>query len=99
MPELLSSLPIVGVDGTLRRVNTASAKGMAHLKTGTLRDVTALAGVVNSTSGKRYVLVGIINHPLAPGARPALHALVDWVVQDTPPMSSTVAAAKAPPKR
>ncbi len=99
MPELLSSLPIVGVDGTMRRVNTSSSKGMAHLKTGTLRDVTALAGVVNSTSGKRYVLVGIINHPLAPGARPALHALVDWVVQDTPPMSSTVAAAKAPPKR
>nr|WP_228529836.1 D-alanyl-D-alanine carboxypeptidase/D-alanyl-D-alanine-endopeptidase [Diaphorobacter caeni] len=91
MPELLSSLPIVGVDGTMRRVNTVSAKGMAHLKTGTLRDVTALAGVVNSNSGKRYVLVGMINHPLAPNARPALHALVDWVAQDTPAIPATVA--------
>ena len=105
MPELLSSLPIVGVDGTLRRVNTASAKGMAHLKTGTLRDVTALAGVVNSNSGKRYVLVGMINHPLAPNARPALHALIDWAAQDAPAFSSTVAAnsgaagAKTTPRR
>lgn len=91
MPELLSSLPIVGVDGTLRRVNTASAKGMAHLKTGTLRDVTALAGVVDSVSGRRYALVGIINHPLAPNARPALHALVDWAAQDAPAASPQVA--------
>lgn len=95
MPELLSSLPIVGVDGTLRRVNASSAKGMAHLKTGTLRDVTALAGVVDSHSGRRYALVGIINHPLAPNARPALHALVEWAAQDAPAIASTVAANAA----
>nr|WP_319016828.1 D-alanyl-D-alanine carboxypeptidase [Diaphorobacter aerolatus] len=92
MPELLSSLPIVGVDGTLRRVNTSGAKGMAHLKTGTLRDVTALAGVVNSHSGKRYLLVGMINHPLAPNARPALHALVDWAAQDAPSATPNLAS-------
>ena len=91
MPELLSSLPIVGVDGTLRRVNTKSAQGLAHLKTGTLRDVTSLAGVVTSQSGKRYILVAAINHPLAPSARPALHALIDWVARDAPAINPETA--------
>ena len=82
MPELLASLPVVGLDGTLKRsrANTASA----HLKTGSLRDVTALAGVVDANSGKRYVLVAMVNHANAGAARPALDALIDWVAQDDP---------------
>ncbi|MDD2879954.1 MAG: D-alanyl-D-alanine carboxypeptidase/D-alanyl-D-alanine-endopeptidase [Rhodoferax sp.] len=80
MPELMSSLPIVGVDGTLKRSRAGSAS--AHLKTGSLREVTALAGYVHATSGKRYVLVAIVNHPNAGAVRPALDALVDWAVMD-----------------
>lgn len=81
MPELMSSLPITGVDGTLRR-SKAAAQGSAHLKTGSLRDVTALAGYVHGASGKRYVLVAIANHPNANAVRPAFDALVDWTVRD-----------------
>ena len=80
MPELMSSLPIAGVDGTLKRSRAGSAS--AHLKTGSLREVTALAGFVHGASGKRYVLVAIVNHPNAGAARPALDALVDWVAAD-----------------
>ena len=81
MPELLASLPITGVDGTLKR-RKGPARGAAHLKTGTLRDVAALAGYVHGASGRRYVLVALINHPNAVAARPALDALVDWVWAD-----------------
>jgi D-alanyl-D-alanine carboxypeptidase/D-alanyl-D-alanine-endopeptidase (penicillin-binding protein 4) len=81
MPELMSSLPIAGVDGTLRR-SKAVAQGSAHLKTGSLRDVTALAGYVHGASGKRYVLVAMANHPNANAVRPAFDALVDWTVRD-----------------
>ena len=81
MPELMSSLPITGVDGTLRR-SKAATQGSAHLKTGSLRDVTALAGYVHGTSGKRYVLVAIANHANANAVRPAFDALVDWTVRD-----------------
>ncbi|WP_019372772.1 D-alanyl-D-alanine carboxypeptidase/D-alanyl-D-alanine-endopeptidase, partial [Melaminivora alkalimesophila] len=77
MPELVASLPIAGVDGTLRR-RPGKASGWAHLKTGTLRDVAALAGYVLGADGRRRVLVAIVNHPNAPAARPALDALVDW---------------------
>jgi D-alanyl-D-alanine carboxypeptidase/D-alanyl-D-alanine-endopeptidase (penicillin-binding protein 4) len=39
MSELMSSLPISGLDGTLRR--SRATAGRAHLKTGSLRDVVA----------------------------------------------------------
>ena len=81
MPELMASLPISGVDGTLRR-SKAQSPGIAHLKTGSLRDVTAIAGYVLASSGKRYVLVALVNHANANAARPAFEALQDWVVND-----------------
>jgi serine-type D-Ala-D-Ala carboxypeptidase/endopeptidase (penicillin-binding protein 4) len=84
MPELMASLPASGVDGTLRRVKSASA-GRAHLKTGSLRDVQALAGYALGASGKRYVLVAIVNHPNAGAARPALEALLQWTLEDSKP--------------
>lgn len=80
MPELMASLPVNGLDGTLRRAN--SSAGMAHLKTGSLRDVAGVAGYVLGASGKRYVLVAVINHPNANAAKPALDALVQWAIQD-----------------
>ena len=82
MPELLSSLPINGVDGTARR--SRATPGRAHLKTGSLRDVAGVAGYVLSDSGRRYVLVAVINHPNANAARPALDALVQWSLRDAP---------------
>ncbi|CAM3728263.1 D-alanyl-D-alanine carboxypeptidase/D-alanyl-D-alanine-endopeptidase [Polaromonas hydrogenivorans] len=82
MPELMASLPISGVDGTLKRSRSQVSQGWAHLKSGTLRDATALAGYVHTPSGRRLVVVGIVNHANAPAARPALEALVDWAVKE-----------------
>ncbi len=39
-----------------------------------------IAGVVLANTGRRYVLVAIVNHPNANAARPALDALVKWAV-------------------
>ena len=83
MSEFMSSLPISGLDGTLRR--SRATPGRAHLKTGSLRDVAGLAGYVLSNSGRRFVLVAIVNHPQAGAARPALDALVQWTLRDAPP--------------
>ena len=81
MPELMSSLPVAGIDGTLRRTR-GKGVGLAHLKTGSLRDVTGVAGYVDGASGKRYVLVAIANHAQAAAARPAIEALVEWTARD-----------------
>jgi D-alanyl-D-alanine carboxypeptidase/D-alanyl-D-alanine-endopeptidase (penicillin-binding protein 4) len=83
MSELMSSLPITGVDGTLKRAK-ARAIGSAHLKTGSLSNVIARGGYVDGASGKRYVLVAIINHPNAntEASRAAMEALVEWAIKD-----------------
>ncbi|APW40219.1 D-alanyl-D-alanine carboxypeptidase/D-alanyl-D-alanine-endopeptidase [Rhodoferax koreense] len=82
----LNSLSLAGVDGTAlgmrNRGLAPEAMGNARLKTGTLRDVAAVAGYATGRSGQRYVVVGIVNHPNAGAARPALDALVEWAVKD-----------------
>ncbi|MFA5521508.1 MAG: D-alanyl-D-alanine carboxypeptidase/D-alanyl-D-alanine-endopeptidase [Castellaniella sp.] len=81
MPEFVSSLAISGVDGTMRRrLGKSAARGMAHLKTGTLRDARALAGYVQGRDGKRYILVSLVNHDQAIAARVFEDALVAWLV-------------------
>jgi len=83
MSELMASLPVAGVDGTLRRRNLRSG-ATAHLKSGTMPEygVAALAGFVDGASGRRYVLVALANHANAAAARGAFDALVDWAATD-----------------
>ncbi|MGO4814689.1 D-alanyl-D-alanine carboxypeptidase/D-alanyl-D-alanine-endopeptidase [Cupriavidus sp. 2MCAB6] len=84
-PVLIDSLPILGVDGTLRnRLTKAGAAGNAYMKTGTLNDVRALAGYVDALNGDRYVVVSYINHANAAQARDAHDALLQWVYQGAP---------------
>jgi D-alanyl-D-alanine carboxypeptidase/D-alanyl-D-alanine-endopeptidase (penicillin-binding protein 4) len=80
--ELLSSLPVTGVDGTMRR--SAAAVGRAHLKTGSMRDVLALAGEVVDATGRRWLVVAVVNDPRAAGARPVMDALLGWVDAGAP---------------
>ena len=77
MPEFIASLPVAGVDGTMK--NRAAAAGSAYVKTGLLDGVRALAGYVLSSTGHRYVVVAIVNHANADAATPALDALLNWV--------------------
>ena len=79
--DLADSLPVAGVDAAMRE-RAKSVTGQAFIKTGLLRDVTAVAGYANGASGARYVVVGLINHPNASAARGALDALIQWSVQD-----------------
>lgn len=80
MPEFVSSLPLAGVDGTMK--SRQGAAGSAHVKTGLLADVRAIAGYVDAASGRRYVVVSIVNHAHAGAAAPAHDALLDWVYRN-----------------
>jgi serine-type D-Ala-D-Ala carboxypeptidase/endopeptidase (penicillin-binding protein 4) len=84
MPELMSSLSLYAVDGTLKLRNGGPATGQAHLKGGTLTGVQSVAGYVLDAKGKRWVVVMIANHDNANRAQPAMDALVDWVHTQTP---------------
>lgn len=82
MPELVASLPIAGVDGTLKkRLGDSAAAGRAHLKTGYIEGVRAIAGYVMDRRGQRWVVVGFLNDAqMKNGAKP-LDALVRWVAE------------------
>jgi serine-type D-Ala-D-Ala carboxypeptidase/endopeptidase (penicillin-binding protein 4) len=84
MPEFVSSLPIAGLDGTLRkRLKDSPAALHARLKTGSLSGVVAIAGYVPDAGGQPCVVVAFINdeHVANGAGRAVLDALVDWVAR------------------
>ena len=83
-PEFLASLPLAGIDGTLRSHMRTSPAGMVRLKTGHLDGVSGVAGYVTANSGKTYVLASLINDRRADnGAGDAVHAaLVAWMLEN-----------------
>lgn len=84
----VNSLGIAGVSGTItahsERLPESAAIGRAWIKTGTLNNVTSMAGYVKGLSGQDYVVVGLINSEHAHNAytaRPVLDAMLDWTAQ------------------
>lgn len=85
MPELVSSLPLFGVDGTLKKRGKGAGEGngtsgRAHLKGGTLDAVRCVAGYALDRSGRRHVVVWLVNHANSGATQAAQDALIDWVV-------------------
>ncbi len=97
-PEFVSSLPIAALDGTMRRrLHGSPAAARARIKTGSLKNVVAIAGYVPDANNQQCVVVAMINHEqVANGAgRAALDALIDWVAnlgQATPGQATPVQA-------
>ncbi len=81
-PEFLSALPIVGVDGGMRRrPASGAAAGVGRIKTGSLRNVVAVAGYVPDVNGDVCVVVAMLNHDEVRGTvgRPIVDAVLEWV--------------------
>ena len=71
MPEYLASLPIAGVDGTLKnRMQGVSAEKVLRAKTGTLSGVSALAGYTVTADDEVFAFGILISHYVGP-ATPA----------------------------
>jgi serine-type D-Ala-D-Ala carboxypeptidase/endopeptidase (penicillin-binding protein 4) len=83
-PEFLASLPLAGIDGTLRSRMKTTPAGSVRLKTGHIDSVSGVAGYVTGSSGKTYVLVSLVNHSRADiGAGEPVHAaLVAWMLDN-----------------
>ena len=84
MPEYLASMPLSGLDGTLRRrFRSTDLVGKAHLKTGSLDHVTAIAGYLQSRSGRRFAVVALHNYEdihRGPGEE-VQEALLRWLYE------------------
>ncbi|HAQ73048.1 D-alanyl-D-alanine carboxypeptidase/D-alanyl-D-alanine endopeptidase [Stutzerimonas nitrititolerans] len=67
--EFISSMPLAAVDGTMRkRLRNTQVAGKAHIKTGTLNTVRAIAGYSRDDDGNTWAVVAILNHPRPWGA-------------------------------
>jgi D-alanyl-D-alanine carboxypeptidase/D-alanyl-D-alanine-endopeptidase (penicillin-binding protein 4) len=67
MPEFLASLPIAGVDGTLKsRMQGVSAEKVLRAKTGTLSGVSALAGYTVTADDEVFAFGILISHYVGP---------------------------------
>lgn len=81
-PEIAVGLPIVGVDGAMRRrLADTPARQASRIKTGSLRDTATVAGYVRDGSGQSCAVVAMVNHPQARLGRPALDALIEHVAR------------------
>jgi D-alanyl-D-alanine carboxypeptidase/D-alanyl-D-alanine-endopeptidase (penicillin-binding protein 4) len=82
MPEMMASLPILSQDGTIKqRLKDSQSNGRAHLKTGSINGVSAIAGYVLDANNHRHVLVMLVNHANATASKNAQDALIEWVHQ------------------
>jgi serine-type D-Ala-D-Ala carboxypeptidase/endopeptidase (penicillin-binding protein 4) len=80
MPEFISSLSLVGVDGTFRRRARGDVvTGNAHMKSGTLTGVSAIAGYLLAADGRRYIVAMMVNHSNAVLSTPAQDQLLQWM--------------------
>jgi len=78
--DLMMSLPLVGEDNTLKRRYTGTvANGSARLKTGSLWNVSAIAGVVYDRQQRPWMLSIMINHPKASSASALITGIVDTI--------------------
>ena len=78
-PDLAAALATGGVDGTLRRrFNVDHLRGRIRAKTGTLAQVSSLAGYAGTDSGHPLAFVVVVN-AMAPQARGEARALQDAI--------------------
>jgi D-alanyl-D-alanine carboxypeptidase/D-alanyl-D-alanine-endopeptidase (penicillin-binding protein 4) len=77
--EFMSSLPLVAMDGTMRRrLHKTPLVGQARIKTGTLNNVRAIAGYSRDSNGNSWAVVAILNDPRPWGAS----SILDQVLID-----------------
>lgn len=81
MSELMSSLPIYGLDGSLTRRKETGLFGRAHLKTGSLENVRAIAGYVIDAKGRYWSVIFVANGDKSGDTKKAQDALLTWIYQ------------------
>ena len=79
MPEFVASLPNMGIDGTLKnRGKKLSVAKHAYLKTGSIQNVSAIAGYIFDKNNDIKVFVFMVNDPKANESSKIQDDLIEW---------------------
>ena len=93
MPEYMASLPIAGVDGTLKnRMQGMSTEKVLRAKTGTLSGVSALSGYTKTADGEVFAFGILISHYVgsATTARGIQDKIGDFITQFSRHLAETL---------
>ncbi|SOC12448.1 D-alanyl-D-alanine carboxypeptidase/D-alanyl-D-alanine-endopeptidase (penicillin-binding protein 4) [Alloalcanivorax xenomutans] len=78
--ELIASLPLVAMDGTMRnRLRNTALVGEGHIKTGTLRNVRSIAGFTRDQNNTTWAVAAMINDRSAWKSRAVLDEVLKAV--------------------
>lgn len=89
--EFMSSMPLAGMDGTMRkRLKRTPLLGEAHIKTGTLNNVRAIAGFSRDSNGNTWAVVAILNDPRPWGASSVLDEVLVELYRQPKLVNNTV---------
>ncbi|MFV0276797.1 MAG: D-alanyl-D-alanine carboxypeptidase/D-alanyl-D-alanine-endopeptidase [Parahaliea sp.] len=62
-PDLLATLPIIGLDGTMaERLQDTAVRGQGRVKTGSLDHVRSIAGITRDRHNTSWAVVAIVNN-------------------------------------
>jgi D-alanyl-D-alanine carboxypeptidase/D-alanyl-D-alanine-endopeptidase (penicillin-binding protein 4) len=79
MPEFIASLPNIGIDGTLKnRGKKLSVSKHAYLKTGSIQNVSAIAGYIFDKNNDIKVFVFMANDPKANESSKIQDDFIEW---------------------
>lgn len=84
MAEFVSTLPLAGLDGTLRkRFNNSDLQGQVHMKTGLLNGARTIAGFMRTRGGRDLVVVSLHNQDGVQNGTGTLvqDALIEWLFE------------------
>ena len=76
--EMVSSLPLLGVDGTLKKRLPRTAARQGHLKTGSLNLVKNIAGFLRDKRGNDLILISLTRGVSSARAKNFQDALIEW---------------------
>jgi D-alanyl-D-alanine carboxypeptidase/D-alanyl-D-alanine-endopeptidase (penicillin-binding protein 4) len=95
--EFMSSMPLAGMDGTMRkRLKRTPLLGEAHIKTGTLNNVRAIAGFSRDSNGNTWAVVAILNDPRPWGASSVLDEVLVELYRQPKMGDNTVSIQQGP---
>lgn len=90
--ELIASLPLVAMDGTMRRrLGSADMAGQGHIKTGSLRNVRSVAGFTRDKNLTTWAVVAMVNDDEAWQSEIVLDKVIEQVHRATRPRSFSTA--------
>ena len=84
-PEFLSSLPLVGLDGTMKkRLTNSSLAGRARIKTGSVKGVRSMAGYIVASDNRTYSVTVLIqsNNVTFQNGNQVQDAVLEWFTSD-----------------